>query len=91
MKFIKGKERHVFAAGKYTTGGLILVPYSTNLTDVAVEGKGKVPRGAFIQVRILRKEFGGSAFIATSSAAAQKATLEFQQETVARKIKRMNT
>ena len=70
MKFVKGKDRHVFAAGKYPTGGLKLVRYSTNLNDVAVEGNAKVPGGAFIQLKILRKEFGGSAFITTFAAAS---------------------
>ena len=91
MKCIKGRDRHIFAADKYLTGGLKLVPYSQNQYNVAVEGKTKVPTGNYIQLKILRKEFGGSAFIATSSAASQKAPLEFQQEAVARKIKRMNT
>ena len=70
VNFIKGKDKHIFAADRYPTGGLKLVPYSSNLSNVAVEGKEKVPTGQHIQLKIPMKEFGGRAHIVTFSAAS---------------------
>ena len=70
LRFIKGKERHVFAAAKYPTGGLKLVSYSGNLHNVAAQGKEKVPSGAHIQFNIRMKECTGNVFTATFSAAS---------------------
>ena len=39
VKLTKDRNSHVFAADKYPIGGLKLVPYSSNLHSVAVEGK----------------------------------------------------
>ena len=71
MKFIKGKDRHVFAAAKYPTGGLKLVSYSSNLINVAVEGKEQFSSAfsSYIQLKIRVKEIG-SVFAATFSAAS---------------------
>ena len=71
MKLIKGSlsHRHIFAADKYTSGQLKLVPYSQHLFNVATEGKHTKPHaGQFIQMRM--KESGGETFIATFAAAS---------------------
>ena len=85
MKFINGKDRHVFAAAKYPAGGLKLVSYSGNLYNVAVEGKEKVPSGAYIQLKIRMKEVTGHVFTATFTAASAPkadATTAFAKELI---------
>ena len=44
LKLTAGKERHVFAADKYQAGTLKLVPYSSNILHVVVEGAENVYR-----------------------------------------------
>ena len=70
MKLVKGKDMHVFAADKYTTGGLKLVPYSTNLNGVAMEGFDKTPSGRHVKLQMRLKDCGETTFIVTFSAAS---------------------
>ena len=74
VKLTKDRNRPVFAADKYPIGGLKLVPYSSNLHSVAVEGKEKVHKGPHIRLKIPLNDFGGRAHIVTFSAeSARKA------------------
>ena len=52
LKLTAGKERHVFAADKYQAGTLKLVPYSSNIAQVAVKGTEKRTPGQHIQLTL---------------------------------------
>ena len=69
FKLTAGRDRHIYAAAKFFSGQLKLVPYSTNLFNVVEEGKEtpKTPSG--VHVRLTVKVAGSAPHIVTMSAA----------------------
>ena len=52
LKLTAGKERHLVAADKYQVGTLKLVPYSSNILHVVVEGAEKRVSQPHIQLKL---------------------------------------
>ena len=67
LKLTAGRDRHVFAAGKYQAGTLKLVPYSPHIHNVAVEGQEKRANGGHIKLLLRVK---GSAYAVVVAAAS---------------------